>query len=139
MNFFINMLRPLYLLIMILGLVSDIQGQSSIVKLEESPVVRQLNDYFIQYNLRRNDFPGWRIQVYASTDRKEMESALTNFRGRFPGYYAKWTLNDPYYQVRAGTFIDYAEAMRSLQEIRRTFRSATLITDRIRREEVMNL
>ena len=122
-----------------LFLAQTSDAQSKGVQLIEDPVIKQLGDYFIQYNMRRNDFPGWRIQVYVSTDRKAMESALANFRGRFPGYYAKWTLNDPYYQVRAGIFIDYAEAMRSLQEIRHTFRSATLITDRIRREEVMNL
>ncbi len=114
-------------------------AQNTGVKLDESPAVGRLNDYFIQYNLRKSEWPGWRIQVFVSADRREMESALSSFRTRFPQFYAKWTLNDPYYQIRAGVFIDYAEAMRNLQEIRRSFRSATLISDRIRREEVLNL
>lgn len=113
-------------------------GQSNI-SLNESPAIQRLNSYFLEYNLRRNEFPGWRIQVFASTDRKEMESTLARFRSSFPIYSAKWTLNDPYYQVRAGMFTDYSEAMKALQEVRKTFRSSTLITDRIRREEILNL
>jgi hypothetical protein len=109
------------------------------LQLIESPAITRLNDYFIQYNLKRLDFPGWRIQVFASTDRREMESTLSNFRSRFPQYSSKWLLNDPYYQIRVGVFTEYSEAMRSLNEIRKTFRSATLVSDRIRREEVMNL
>ena len=115
------------------------QAQVDRLQLIESPAITRLNDYFIQYNLKRLDFPGWRIQVFASTDRREMESTLSNFRNRFPQYSSKWLLNDPYYQIRVGVFTEYSEAMRSLNEIRKTFRSATLVSDRIRREEVMNL
>ena len=114
-------------------------GQNTGVKIDENATITQLNDYFIQYNMKKSEWPGWRVQVFVSADRREMESTLANFRNKFPGYYARWTLNDPYYQIKAGTFIDYAEAMRSLQDIRRSFRSATLISDRIRREEVLNL
>ncbi len=115
------------------------QAQTGRLQVIESPAITRLNDYFIQYNLKRADFPGWRIQVFASTDRREMESALSNFRSRFPQYSSKWLLNDPYYQIRVGVFTEYSEAMRSLNEIRKTFRSATLVSDRIRREEVLNL
>jgi hypothetical protein len=115
------------------------QAQTERLQVIESPAITRLNDYFIQYNLKRADFPGWRIQVFASTDRREMESTLSNFRNRFPQYSSKWLLNDPYYQIRVGVFTEYSEAMRSLNEIRKTFRSATLVSDRIRREEVLNL
>jgi len=124
--------------IVFISTIDMVNGQSNII-LNESPAIQRLNSYFLEYNLRRNEFPGWRIQVFASTDRKEMENTLARFRSSFPGYYAKWTLNDPYYQVRAGMFTDYSEAMKALQDIRKTFRSSTLITDRIRREEILNL
>jgi hypothetical protein len=114
-------------------------SQTNGVRIEETPVVSKLSDYFVQYNLRKNEWPGWRIQVFVSADRREMESTLSSFRNRFPQYYAKWSLNDPYYQIRAGIFIDYGEAMKNLQEIRKSFRSATLVSDHIRREEVLSL
>ena len=114
-------------------------SQTTGIKIDESPAIIRLNDYFIQYNMKKTDWSGWRIQVFVSADRREMESTLASFRSKYPGYFARWTLNDPYYQIKAGIFIDYAEAMRSLQDIRRSFRSATLISDRIRREEVLNL
>jgi hypothetical protein len=129
----------LFSLFIVLLNLPQVQAQNKEIKLIESPVITRLNEYFIQYNLRRSDFPGWRIQVFASSDRREMESTLSNFRERFPQINSKWILNDPYYQIRAGVFMDYSEAMRSLQDIRKTFRSATLVTDRIRREEVLNL
>lgn len=113
-------------------------GQTNI-QLNESSVIQKLNSYFLEYNMRRSEFQGWRIQVFASTDRKEMESALGKFRIQYPGFIAKWTLNDPYYQVRAGTFTDYGEAMKALNEVRRYFKSSTLVTDRIRKEEILNL
>ncbi|MDZ4708698.1 MAG: hypothetical protein SH818_09900 [Saprospiraceae bacterium] len=120
-------------------LINLAQAQSNEIKLIESPAITRLNEYFIQYNLRRTDYPGWRIQVFASSDRREMESTLSNFRYRFPQLNSKWILNDPYYQIRAGIFLEYSEAMRSLQDIRKTFRSATLVADRIRRDEVLSL
>ena len=128
------LLFTLFLILTNLG-----QAQSNEIKLIESPAITRLNEYFIQYNLRRTDFPGWRIQVFASSDRREMESTLSNFRFRFPQLNSKWILNDPYYQIRAGIFLGYSEAMRSLQDIRKTFRSATLVADRIRRDEVLSL
>jgi len=128
------LLFTLFLILTNLG-----QAQSNEIKLIESPAITRLNEYFIQYNLRRTDFPGWRIQVFASSDRREMESTLSNFRFRFPQLNSKWILNDPYYQIRAGIFLEYSEAMRSLQDIRKTFRSATLVADRIRRDEVLSL
>lgn len=132
------MKRILTLLLLISGMQS-IQAQGNDIKLVESPTITKLNDYFIQYNLRRGDFPGWRIQVFASSDRREMETTLSNFRYRYPQFHSKWILNDPYYQIRAGIFTEYSEAMKSLQDIRKTFRSATLIADRIRRDEVLSL
>lgn len=119
--------------------ISLIANAQSNITLNESPVIKRLNSYFIEHNLKRSEFPGWRIQVFASTDRKEMENILARFRASFPGYFAKWILNDPYYQVRAGMFTDYSEAMKALQDVRKIFRSSTLITDRIRREEILNL
>lgn len=124
---------------LLLVLTQWVQAQNNDVHLTESPTIIRLNQYFIQYNLRRLDFPGWRIQVFASTDRREMENTLSNFKFRFPQFTSKWILNDPYYQIRAGIFTEYSEAMRSLQDIRKTFRSATLVADRIRRDEVLNL
>ncbi|MEP7321695.1 MAG: hypothetical protein ABI761_07235 [Saprospiraceae bacterium] len=133
-------MKKLLLCFIILGCVSSrSHSQTNGVKLEETPVVSKLSDYFVQYNLRKSEWPGWRIQVFVSADRREMESTLSSFRNRFPQYYAKWSLNDPYYQIRAGIFIDYGEAMKNLQEIRKSFRSATLVADHIRREEVLSL
>lgn len=133
-------MKKLILCFLIYGCIST-QAFSQIngVRLEETLVVRKLSDYFVQYNLRKGEWPGWRIQVFVSADRREMESTLSSFRNRFPQYYARWSLNDPYYQIRAGIFIDYGEAMKNLQEIRKSFRSATLIADHIRREEVLSL
>lgn len=133
------MQRMIFILEFIFGAFLISMAQTKGVQFDETATVSKLDDYFLQYNMRRTDFPGWRIQVFVTTDRREMENTLSSFRSRFPGYGAKWILNDPYYQIRAGFFIDYAEAMRALTDIRRGFKSATLITDRIRREEAINL
>jgi len=132
------MKKCILLSLLIIG-IHSVQAQNSETKIIETPTITRLNEYFIQYNLRRTDFPGWRIQVFASSDRREMETTLSNFRYRYPQFNSKWILNDPYYQIRAGIFTEYSEAMRSLQDIRKTFRSATLVADRIRRDEVLNL
>ncbi|MEP7269570.1 MAG: hypothetical protein ABI844_18285 [Saprospiraceae bacterium] len=112
-------------------------GQTSSIHLNESAVITRLNNYFIEYNMRTSEFQGWRVQVFVSTDRREMENILASFKNKFPGYAAKWALNDPYYQVRAGIFIEYSEAMNALHEIRKSFRSATLFVDRIKKEEIL--
>jgi hypothetical protein len=118
-------------------LVAYLYGQDDKkIELIETATITRLNSYFIEYNMRKTEFPGWRIQVFVSSDRKEMENAIASFRNKFPGYSAKWLLNDPYYIVRAGVFTEYAEAMKALSDIRKSFRSSTLVTDRIKREEI---
>ena len=81
--------------------------------------------------LRKPDWPG--VENTESLYRQiavRWNPTLASFRKQISWFYARWTLNDPYYQISRRIHW-LCEAMRNLQEIRRSFRSATLITDRI--------
>jgi len=61
--------------------VADIQAQ-----IVEEPQITALMNRWKNYNLENQELRGWRIQIMASTDRRQMETARRIFERRYPEY-----------------------------------------------------
>jgi hypothetical protein len=96
------------LLLVLLSSSTALQGQK-VVLLEDSPV-RDLMDTWIQSNRVESVISGWRVQVLASTDREQVETAKTRFLTRYPDVPADWVHEKPYYKLRVGAFANRLEA-----------------------------
>lgn len=88
---------------------TDAQGQS--LRLVEEPAVQQLIDKYVLYNKSQKKIDGWRIQFFASTDRRTMESTLRRMKNAYPDVKFVWTFNEPFYHVKAGAFAQRVDAI----------------------------
>ena len=81
---------------------------------------------------------GWRIQILATTDRQNMESALRQFRNLYPSIPVDWLHTKPYYKVRAGAFTTKRDALRTLYILKADYPGAYPVQDnQIKPEELL--
>lgn len=84
------------------------QGQE--IQTLDEPLVHQLVETWIAANQSGTGISGWRVQVMATTDRRQVEDGKTQFLTLFPDVPADWTHEKPYYKLRAGAFHTRQEA-----------------------------
>lgn len=102
-----------YLFLLCTGILflnsSAVQAQS--LRLVEEPAVQHLIDKYVQYNKSQKKIDGWRIQFFASTDRRTMESTLRRMKNAYPDVKFVWTFNEPFYHVKAGAYAQRVDAI----------------------------
>jgi hypothetical protein len=102
-----------YLFLLGIGILffnsSAVQAQS--LRLVEEPAVQHLIDKYVQYNKSQKKIDGWRIQFFASTDRRTMESTLRRMKNAYPDVKFVWTFNEPFYHVKAGAYAQRVDAI----------------------------
>ncbi len=81
---------------------------------------------------------GFRIQILASTDRRQVESGQSSFAARYPSTYVTWQQAKPYYRLRVGAFASRSDATRYLQNIRRDYPDAYIVPDKVKTNEITN-
>lgn len=81
------------------------------IQINEDPKITQLAKTWTNNNRSTPHISGWRVQIMASTDRVQVESARTRFRTEYPDVAAEWTLEKPYFKLRVGAFRSKQEAL----------------------------
>ncbi|MCB0526195.1 MAG: SPOR domain-containing protein [Saprospiraceae bacterium] len=81
------------------------------VQINEEPGISKLLENWADQNRVKPAIRGWRVQIMASTDRLQVESARNKFRVDYPEVSAEWTLEKPYYKLRVGAFRTKPEAL----------------------------
>ena len=115
-----------------LGFVS-VNAQGMYVK--EDPVILEMTKRFVEINKATTSVSGWRIQLLASTDRRNIENAKQRFQAFYPNTFVDWVHEKPYYKVRAGAFLTKLDALRMLYIIKQDFEGAFLAQDKAIRPE----
>lgn len=87
------------------------------VQLNEDPKIAQLFRNWTNNNRSNPQVEGWRVQIMATTDRKQVEDARNLFRTRYPDVPAEWTHEKPYYKLRVGAFRSRLEAQAFLETL----------------------
>lgn len=83
------------------------------------------------------DMEAWRIQVLATTDRRQMETAFRRFKELFPELDVEWVHQEPYYKLKAGAFINRRQSLAKCQEVRQHFSQALPVIERIAYEDLI--
>lgn len=115
---------------------STILGQNILVN--ETPNISQLVDKHIELNRATPTIDGWRIQLFATTDRSKLEGARGTFINRYPNIPVDWVHASPWYRLRAGAFATKLEATRMLNSLKIYYPDAYLAKDKIRTSELLN-
>jgi hypothetical protein len=106
-------------------------------QLIETPEVTSLMERWKVHNLGNKEMKGWRIQILATIDRRQMESARHKFENLYPDYPVHTAHNDPYFLLKTGAFLTLQKAQAFLKKLQRDYPSAITVTDMIKGDELL--
>jgi len=133
--------KYIYLFFFLVFLVSiagpELNGQSN-VKVKTSVSVDRLMEKFVTTGKTNETIKAWRIQIITTDDRREMETAKSNFTSKYPGMNVDWKHTAPYFQVRVGYFENKNKLMPFLLELKKTFPSATPVYDNVSKRALVS-
>ena len=104
---------------------------------EASPSVNRLMMRYVENAKSKDVVKVWRIQILSTSDRREMETALANFKAVYPEMIVDWKHVSPNYQVRAGYFENKNRLMPLMLEIKKSFPSATPVYDNVSKKSIL--
>jgi SPOR domain len=124
------MLRLLLFGVLFVVFGQAVQAQSSTVTIKyNDPRIEQTMQRYALLNQQKQTLPGWRVQVFATTDRAAMETFLATFKSKYPEVYVEWAHQKPYYRVLAGAFTKKFDAYLLSIYLREGYPSAFLMQD----------
>ena len=121
----------------LLLIVGNLKGQN--IRTNEEPLITSMMDKFVEVNRATQFVEGWRIQILATTNREQLESARQRFQYRYPNVPVSWVHSSPHYKLRAGAFFFMLEALRLKYILERDYSGLYLVKDdQIRLEELLS-
>jgi len=130
------MKKIIIILVAFLSITSSAFSQNVIIK--ETPGITQLVEKHIELNRATLTIDGWRIQLFATTDRSKLEGARGTFINRYPNMPVDWVHASPWYRLRAGAFATKLDATRTLNSLKIYYPDAYLAKDKIKTSELLN-
>ena len=124
-----------YTLCMLSGLLTlPLKGYCQLI---EEPEVTGLMERWKVHNLGNNEIKGWRIQILATVDRRQMESIRRQFENIYPDYPVHTTHNDPYFLLKTGAFLSMQKAQAFLKKLQKEYPAAIPVADLIKADELL--
>ena len=107
------------------------------INISEDPAIEKMIRRHSELNKQKRLITGWRVQVYATSDRMKLESFRRNFQNNFPYMSVKMEHEQPYYKLRVGAFSTKLEALRLRQRLKKFYPGAYPIRDQLAPEELI--
>lgn len=111
------------------------------VTINEEPTISKMMAVYTGVNKAVTDvqlIDGFRIQLMATTDRRKVDQMMSAFSSRYSDVPVTWSQAQPYYRVRVGAFVNRDGATKYLQNIKKDYPDAYIVTDKVKTTEVMN-
>lgn len=124
-------------ILFILFLFSIYLVKAQNIAVVESPKITSMVEHHIQLNRLTETVEGWRIQIYATTDRGKLEEARNTFVNRYPYIAVDWVHASPWYRLRAGAFSTKLEATQMLNRLKLYYPDAYLAKDKIKPQDLL--
>ncbi len=106
-------------------------------QLVQESQITSLMDRWTSYNETHQELRGYRIQIMASTDRRQAEEIRKKFERMYPEYPILFVHNYPYYHLKAGAFMTMQKAQAFLYKMQKDFPQAIPVTDNLTMEELL--
>lgn len=103
----------------------------------EDPQITALMGRWKAYNLEHQELSGFRIQIMASVDRRQMESLKRNFENKYPEYPVVFLHNEPFYHLKVGAFLTMQKTQAFLKKMQHDYPQAIPVTDILKVEELL--
>ncbi len=130
---------PTLLLTLILLAALCPTARAQRVTIIEEPAITRMLERHIAANLdpaRR--IAGWRIQIAATVDRRQVDQARAACQRQFPDIAVISTYDAPYYKLRIGAYSLKQGAEKALSQIKRDYPGAYLVRDKLRFDELID-
>ncbi len=135
-NNYIHLQRRDFSILIVLLLILFTSSTAHAQLVEESNVT-SLMDRWAIYNETHQEMSGYRIQILASTDRRQAESVRKKFENMYREYPILFVHNYPYYHLKVGAFMTMQKAQAFLYKMQLDFPQAIPVTDNITMEELL--
>jgi hypothetical protein len=106
-------------------------------QINEPAPVTDLIERWKNYNLENTELHGWRIQLLATVDRRQVESVQRTFENRYPDYPTHVVNNQPYFHLKTGAFLTAQKAQAFLKKLQRDYPAAIIVADMLTSEELL--
>ncbi len=107
---------------------------------EPAEVTRMIDAFQAKYKSLET-VKAWKIQIAASSDRREIEGQKARFENLFPYYNLEWVHDNPYYilKMKDVAFARKIDALHLLHEIKDRYSfPAILILDDVARDKLLS-
>ena len=111
----------------------DAKGQQIV---EESLITSMMRSY-ANYHKNHTAMRGWRIQLLATSDRRQMETNRQKFQNKYPEYKLIFNHEPPFFHLQTGAFLTKQDALPFLERMKRDYVSAFLVSDEIEVSELL--
>lgn len=119
--------KPFLTFIILIGAITATTAQN--IHIKEEALISQMLERFSQMNRSVTTIDGWRVQILATPDRQQLESARQVFQYKYPNINVDWVHTNPWYKLYVGAFASKLEAMRLQYLLKRDYPNAYLVRD----------
>ena len=102
------------------------------IGISDDEKVRQLVERHKSVNKDKKSTPGYRIQLYFGSNRKEAILLKAGFKGKYPEYEVYLIYQQPNFKVRIGDFKSKFDADRFFKTIKDDYPACFIVPDQIR-------
>jgi hypothetical protein len=99
------------------------------VSVNESAEIKMMMERFVEGNRNVKKISGYRIQIFATRDRLQLEKTQREFQYTYPNISVDWVHDRPNYILRAGAFESKLDAYRLWNIIRKDYNGALISFD----------
>ena len=126
-------LKKIILLLLIVFFCSH-AGYSQI---DEQTRVADLMERWKIYNMSNKEVRGFRVQILATTDRRQMETVQREYERKYPDYPVHFAHNEPYWYLKTGAFLTNQKAQAFMKKMAKEYPASLIVTDMIKAEELL--
>ena len=103
----------------------------------EQAHVADLMERWKMFNMSNKEVRGFRIQILATTDRRQMENVQREFERKHPDYPIYFSHNEPYWYLKTGAFLTNQKAQAYMKQMSKEYPASIIVTDMIKGEEFL--
>ena len=127
-------LKKFILILLVLGGFARLGEAQTIV---EEPLISSMMRSYVDYNKNHTEMRGWRIQLVATTDKRQMESAKRKFYSTYPEYELINNHVPPFFHLKTGAFLKKQNALPFLKKMKKSYPGAFLVADELEVHELL--
>lgn len=110
--------------------------KAQVVINEDADVARIMQNFTNSNKSPDKTVQGWRIQISASVDRKQVESMKKQIERDYSQYQPIISYDKPYYKLKIGAFLHKNKAESALNGVKTKYKSAYLTRDILKTAEL---